>query len=215
MVFSLTSIPQRRYLLHRLGRFLNFLCNESRLCGIDVGEGNVDGRDLLSSGEDTVSTNTNAAGVTVESGVERLYRREFEPMYRLAFAMLGSDADADEVVQDAFVGVARKWRSLESPGGYLRVSVINGVRKKMRSQSRRDQAVASLSVVVPDAAPSGGEYLLDALGELPERQRVAVVLTYFSGLRSSEVGELMECPAATVRSLLHRALEQLREVMDR
>lgn len=136
-------------------------------------------------------------------------------MYRLAFAMLGSDTDADEVVQDAFVGVAKQWRSLDCPGGYLRVSVVNGVRKKMRSQSRRDQAVASLSVVMPDRAPAEGEYLLDALDELPERQRIAIVLTYFSGLRSSEVGELMECPAATVRSLLHRALEQLREVVDR
>jgi RNA polymerase sigma factor (sigma-70 family) len=162
-----------------------------------------------------VSTGVSAAGVTVEAGVERLYRREFEPMYRLAFAMLGSDTDADEVVQEAFVGVAKQWTSLESPGAYLRVSVVNGVRKKMRSQSRLDQAVASLSVVVPDTAPAEGEYLLDALDALPDRQRVAIVLTYFSGLRSSEVGELMECPAATVRSWLHRALEQLREVMDR
>jgi DNA-directed RNA polymerase specialized sigma24 family protein len=62
--------------------------------------------------------------------VEELFRRESDTMPRLAYAMLGADGDAEEAVQEAFLGVAARWDKLENPGGYLRVSVLNGARKR-------------------------------------------------------------------------------------
>jgi RNA polymerase sigma-70 factor (ECF subfamily) len=156
-----------------------------------------------------------APSVALLSNVEALFRREYEPMYRLAFTMLGHDRDAEEVVQDAFVGVASHWNELENPGGYLRVSVVNGTRKRMRSTARRTatEIVTDADVLGSESTPS--EYLLDVLDSLTERQRVAVVLTYYSGLNSTEVGDVMDCPAATVRSLVNRALTQLRREVPR
>jgi RNA polymerase sigma factor (sigma-70 family) len=143
-------------------------------------------------------------------GLNALFDAEYEPMYRLAFAMLGSDRDAEEVVQDAFLAVAGRWDSVDNPGGYLRVIVVNGARKQMRTRIRRTQAETKLRTTGSEE-PDTETYLLDVLDGLPDRQRVAVVLTYYSGLNSAEVGELLDCPAATVRSLVHRALEQLRK----
>ncbi len=42
-----------------------------------------------------------------------------------------------------------------------------------------------------------------------------MVLRYYAGLNASEIGELLECPAGTVRSLLHRALRELERVLER
>jgi len=154
---------------------------------------------------------TTAPALGVPLGLEGLFEAEYEPMYRLAFAMLSSDRDAEEAVQDAFAAVASRWDSIDNPGGYLRVSVVNGARKCLRSRSRRSGAEASLRVTANEASPDAGDHLLDLVDELPDRQRAAVVLTYYSGLNSTEVGELLDCPAATVRSLIHRALTQLRK----
>lgn len=136
-------------------------------------------------------------------------------MYRLAYTMLGTDTDAEEVVQDAFVGLARRWAEVVNPGGYLRVSVVNGARKRMRSASRRAGAEASLAVLSDAVESMADEYLLDVVDALPERQRAAIVLTYYAGMTSAEVGEALDCPAATARSLVHRALERLREEVAR
>jgi RNA polymerase sigma factor (sigma-70 family) len=154
-------------------------------------------------------------GVGVRAGLEALFDVEYEAMYRLAFAMLGVDHDAEEVVQDGFVGLAARWGSVDNPGGYLRVSVVNGARKRMRSRDRRTTAEDSIRATATEGSPNSGEYLLDVLDRLPDRQQAAVVLTYYSGFNSTEVGEILQCPAATVRSLLRRALKQLRTEVER
>jgi RNA polymerase sigma factor (sigma-70 family) len=136
-------------------------------------------------------------------------------MYRLAFAMLGIDGDAHDAVQDAFLGVAARWESVDNPAGYLRVSVVNGVRKQMRTRARRAMAENKMRAEFTGSGINGDDYLVDVLDGLPDRQRVAVVLTYCFGMNSTEAGELMDCPAATVRSLVHRALIQLRAEVSR
>jgi RNA polymerase sigma factor (sigma-70 family) len=147
-------------------------------------------------------------------GVEDLFRREYDAMHRLAYTMLGADDDAQEAVQEAFLGVAARWDELDNPGGYLRVSVVNGSRKRMRSQNRRTRAETMMNVDLAAGPVAQDDYLLDVLDDLPDRQRVAVVLTYYSALNSNEVGKLMDCQPATVRSLVRHALDQLRKVVD-
>jgi RNA polymerase sigma factor (sigma-70 family) len=145
---------------------------------------------------------------------EGFFRREYGEMYRLAVALLGGDADADEVVQEAFVVVNDRWEGLETPGAYLRVTVINGARKRLRDERNRQAAVGKLSTLSEQVAPGPRPYLFDVLDGLPERERTAVVLRYYAGLNASEIGTLFECPAGTVRSLLHRALKELERVLS-
>jgi RNA polymerase sigma factor (sigma-70 family) len=136
-------------------------------------------------------------------------------MHRLAYTMLGADGDAEEAVQEAFLGVAARWDELENPGGYLRVSVVNGVRKRMRSQNRGATAKAMMNADAATGPAVEDDYLLDVLDALPDRQRVAVVLTYYSALNSTDISKLMDCRPATVRSLVRHALDHLREVVDK
>lgn len=148
----------------------------------------------------------------IDGRVEALFRREYEPMHRLAFTLLRSDAEAEEVVQDAFIAVMGRLDTIANLGGYLRVTVLNGARKQLarrRVHERLDERVGASG-----PAPAGGpEYLADLadlVDELPERDRIAIVLRYYAGWNATEIGEALDCPAGTVRSMLHRSLDRLR-----
>lgn len=142
-------------------------------------------------------------------GLEGLFRREYEPMHRLAFTLLRSDVEAEEVVQDAFMAIASRLGSIDNAGGYLRTTVVNGARKRLarrRVHDVFDERLRERGATSPD-------YLVDLVEELPERERSAVVLRYYAGWNATEIGEVLECPAGTVRSMLHRSLGQLREML--
>ena len=57
----------------------------------------------------------------------------------------------------------------------------------------------------------GANELLDVLATLPERQRAALVLRYYADLPGSEIATMLGCREGTVKSLIHRGLEKLRE----
>lgn len=145
-----------------------------------------------------------------DQGLEVLFRVEYEPMFRLAFTMLGSDTEAEEVVQDAFVAIAQRWDQIDSPGGYLRTSVVNGARK-MRGRRRPMSEIADGSLGSDLAARVD---VLDLVDDLPERERTAIILRFYAGWNATEIGEALDCRAGTVRSLLHRTLITLRHRLD-
>ncbi len=145
-----------------------------------------------------------------ERRVEALFRREYEPMHRLAYTLLRSDADAEEVVQEAFLAVIDHLDDIVNPGGYLRTTVVNAARKRLGRRPadvRYDDATAHGE----DGSGAAPDYLLDVVDGLPERERTAVVLRYYACWNATEIGEVLGCPASTVRSILHRTLTHLRE----
>jgi DNA-directed RNA polymerase specialized sigma24 family protein len=80
-----------------------------------------------------------AAGRTAEWHVTALYEAHALGLARLALVMLGDPAAAEDVVQDAFLGLYRRWDRLSAPSAalpYLRASVLNGCRDAMRRRSR-------------------------------------------------------------------------------
>ena len=77
--------------------------------------------------------------------VASLYQEHALTLVRLAKIMLGDQAAAEDVVQDAFLGLSRRWPSLDDHRravGYLRASVLNGCRNAHRGRARRDRALA-------------------------------------------------------------------------
>jgi RNA polymerase sigma factor (sigma-70 family) len=60
----------------------------------------------------------------------------------------------------------------------------------------------------------GADELDDAIAKLPARQRAAVVLRYYGDLSDAEIARALRCRPATVRSLVHRALAELRKVIE-
>lgn len=141
-----------------------------------------------------------------------LFRREYEAMVRVAYLMLGSRAEAEDATQDAFARVHMRWARLDSPAGYLRRAVVNGSIDRLRRR-RVARRVDGLHIV--EAARLEADELSDALARLPARQRAALILRYYEGLRDREVADALGVRPGTAKSLIHRGLAQLREVIER
>lgn len=141
-----------------------------------------------------------------------LYTEQFAPMVRLAVALTGSDAIAEDLVHDAFVRVHARYQHVQYPVAYLRRAVVNACRSAARrSQHERSRTRLELlgqSELQPDE-------LFDALSRLAYRQRAALVLQFYEGLTQAEIAEVLGCREGTVASLVHRGLAQLRRVIDR
>ena len=143
--------------------------------------------------------------------LERLYRAEYAGMVRLAFTLVGSNAEAEDLVQDSFVEVSRRLAEIRKPGAYLRSAVVS----RCRSALRRRRVMEMHPPEPPAGLASEAGELWDVLAKLPEDQRIAVVLRYYEGYRASEIATIVDMPAATVRSHLRRGLAALRKALDR
>ena len=138
-----------------------------------------------------------------------LYRLSYRPLVQQAYLLLGSRAEAEEVVQDAVVGLQRRWSTVREPGAYLRRSVVNGAFGRLRRRQVAERTAASVDPAPPDA-PAPLVELRDVLLRLPERQRAALVLRHVADLPDSEIAAILGCRRATVRSLVARGLAALR-----
>jgi len=145
------------------------------------------------------------------SSIAALYRLQYEPMVRLAYLLVGTRAAAEDVVQDAFAQMHQKWASVRSPNAYLRTSVINGCRAHHRRVFRER---ARFPELVTDSLSKESPMILDAVAQLPYRQRAALVLRFYEDLPDEEIARALKCRPATVRSLVHRGLAALRKVVE-
>lgn len=154
---------------------------------------------------------TSESDRVAEPGVlEALYRAEYIGMVRLAFTLVGSNAEAEDLVQDSFVEVSRRLDEIRKPGAYLRSAVVS----RCKSALRRRRVMALHSPEPPAGLASEAGELWDVLAELTEDQRVAVVLRYYGGYKASEIAKIVDMPGATVRSHLRRGLAALRRELE-
>lgn len=151
-----------------------------------------------------------------ESGTDAfvdLYRERYGPMVRLAYLMTGSNEAAEELVQEAFVKVHRNWDRAHTPVAYLRTAVVNQCRSwHRRRYLDRDRRAR---IGRQEAQGLEADEMWDALAELRPRQRAALVLKFYEGLPEAEIAEALGVRPGTVKSLVHRGLEQLRKVVER
>jgi RNA polymerase sigma factor (sigma-70 family) len=151
--------------------------------------------------------------------------------------MLGDRQAAQDVVQEAFAGLFRRWAALDDPGrapAYLRSAVLNRCRNVLRDTARG--RALDLVDAVPGATGTAGwgaygnsaesaegpvlaaeerRAVLAALRELPPRQREALVLRYFLDQSDAEIARSMGIRPGTVRSATHRGLAALERIMKR
>lgn len=140
-----------------------------------------------------------------------LYASQWLPMVRFASLTTGSFALAEEIVQDAFVELHRRWDRVERPHAYLRCAVSHRCTSWVRRQRLERRSP-------PDAPGNHTDEslleMLDALKVLSPRQRAAVVLRYHEGLSEAEIAGALSCRPGTVKSLLARALDRLRKELE-
>jgi RNA polymerase sigma factor (sigma-70 family) len=146
------------------------------------------------------------------TAVEDVYRERRDAMLRLAYLLTGQRTVAEDVVQDAFVGLHRHWARVDNPSAYVRTSVVNGCRLHHRRRAREAAAFAELDA---EQLSTETPVILDALARLPYRQRAALVLRYWDDRPEIEIAAALSCRPATVRSLVARGLAELRKVVER
>jgi RNA polymerase sigma-70 factor (sigma-E family) len=163
-----------------------------------------------------VALKATRAGLPADD-VDELYRAQAVGMIRLALLLTGDRATAEDVVQDAFLGLYRRWPGLADPGSavsYLRTSVVNGCRSVHRSRRiawlRRpphDPPVWSA-----EAAAIDGEdrrEVLAAVAGLPSRQREILALRFYLDMSDREIAATLKISRGTVSSTVSRALATL------
>ena len=156
--------------------------------------------------------------VASERLVEELYRGHALRLTRMALLLVGDRPSAEDVVQEAFLGLFRGLGRLSDSGravAYLRVSVLNGCRSVLRARKRaslRRTAPEYPAVWSAESAALDGEdrrEVLRAVARLPRRQREVLVLRYFLGLSDSEIAADLGVSRGTVVSTASRALAAL------
>ena len=157
----------------------------------------------------------------VEATVTALYQTHALRLIRLAYLMLGDRASAEDVVQEAFCGLYRRWSRLADSGSavsYLRSCVLNGCRSQLRRRARPPaQPAEQPPPVSAESAVLASEEraaVLRALRRLPARQREAVLLRYYLDLSAQEAADAMGVGPSTVRSATHRALGTLGDLLQ-
>jgi RNA polymerase sigma-70 factor (sigma-E family) len=163
----------------------------------------------------TTEESSAAAQITV------LYDAHALGLIRLAYLMLGSQAMAEDVVQDAFCGLYRRWRHITDQGKallYVRSSVINGCRSELRRRKfRPDSFHEPAGVSAEDAALANEDrrQAIVALSALPSRQRQVLVLRFYLDFSDSQIAQALGIGESTVRSTAHRALTALGRILGR
>jgi RNA polymerase sigma-70 factor (sigma-E family) len=149
--------------------------------------------------------------------VTALFRSHHLELVRLARLMVGDLATAEDVVQDAFEQLHRRWPRLRDHGtalAYARSSVLNGCRtvhRRVAVARRHSPALAALDADVPDAAQASAEHeaMMAALRGLARRQREVLVLRYYADLDVAEISATLGISPGAVRSTTARGLAAL------
>lgn len=166
-----------------------------------------------------------AAGERHALGV--LYDRHAERVHSVAWRYLGNPADAADATQAVFLGLidgARHFRPEARFTTWLyRVTVNRCLTLRTTAYARRRTTLDDAQMAqLPDLAGSienraDERELRDrvraALDRLPERQRMAIVLSRYEGLSYEEIAQALECSIPSVESLIFRAREALRSLL--
>jgi RNA polymerase sigma-70 factor (ECF subfamily) len=157
-----------------------------------------------------------------EEAFRQLSARHIQTAYRLAWAILGDDCDAEDATQDAFTSAWRQRSTLREAdrfdawfGRILVNSCRDRLRKRVRNRSLNLRSVGPEDEQ-PDHAPSMLERdeLYRAVAELDPDQRIVVMLRFWMDLTVDDIADRLDVPAGTVKSRLHRSMTRLRAALE-
>jgi RNA polymerase sigma-70 factor (sigma-E family) len=160
---------------------------------------------------------------SADEALDRLYAAHWAALVRLGVLLLRDQGAAEEVVQDAFVAMHHRWSKLRDPDralGYLRRSVVNGARSTWRhrsvvarhaaaTRSLEHEPAADTSVLAAERRTA----VLDALDQLPTRQREVLVCRYFLDLSEADIAETLGISRGAVKSHASRGSAALRATL--
>ena len=149
---------------------------------------------------------------------EEFFGQQRSRLFGALVVMTNDRAEAEEIVQDAFLAVWERWgrvAEMEEPVGFLYRVALNLFRKRLRRAAVAVRRAAHLLPARDELARvETRDEAVRLLGRLTPRERAAIVVTAYLGYSSEEAGELLGIRAATVRVLTNRARASLRGVEE-
>jgi RNA polymerase sigma-70 factor (ECF subfamily) len=150
--------------------------------------------------------------------IARLVAEHHAWVYRAAYRLCGSVADAEDLTQQTFLSAQRALAQLREPaaargwlGAILRTGFLKGVRKRRPlSAESHDVALDDFAGPIAEDPAIDGETLAAALAGLSDDSRLILTMFYFEELSYRDIAAQLEVPLGTVMSRLSRAKEQLR-----
>jgi RNA polymerase sigma-70 factor (sigma-E family) len=159
-----------------------------------------------------------------QSTIAELYLRHVDAAVRLAYLLTGDREMAEDLAQDAFVKATGRLAHLRNPDAfdaYLRTTIVNLARSYFRRKrversylERAKRIDRPESYLTPSRSVEEQDQLWQALRRLNQRQRAAIVLRFYEDLPEGEVAEILQCAPGTVKSLVSRGLEKLRNEIE-
>jgi len=151
----------------------------------------------------------------VYDGLAELVEERGSALLATAVLLTGGRAAGEDLLQAALERLMRAWRRVEGDReAYLRRTMYHLAVDSWRLRRRRPEVVAAVG---PPAQPDGTDgldlryALVQALGQLPPRQRAVLVLRYWEQLNEAEAAAVLGCSVGTVKSATSRGLARLRE----
>jgi RNA polymerase sigma-70 factor (sigma-E family) len=150
------------------------------------------------------------------SKLDELYRANAPGALRLAYLLTGNRDAANDLVQEAFVRVAARFRHLRDRNSfepYLRRTMVNLAKSGFRRASLERRFIARFRDPKPRSTTPEIDTrhdLWQLLLRLPARQRIALVLRFYEDMSELETAEVLGTSARAVNALVSRGLDQLR-----
>ncbi|MGI5285021.1 SigE family RNA polymerase sigma factor [Nonomuraea polychroma] len=139
-------------------------------------------------------------------------------LLRAAHQLTGHPLDAEDLLQNALTKTYLAWDRIEDRGaldGYVRRAMVNINISQWRRRKLEEYPSDDLPEIVTDSVAWGDvhERLEQALEELPERMRAAIVLRYYEDMTEPEIARKLGISVGTVKSTVSRGMAKLRTAL--
>ncbi len=156
---------------------------------------------------------------------EVIFDRHSNVAFSLAYRMCGRASMAEDIVQEAFLSLWRSGARYDRGRGSVRSWVLGAVHNRAIDAFRRESVRPSVDLHVDDVAErlvakeqtaeqveqrDEAARVRSALQELPDEQRHVIELAYFGGFTHSQIAEMLQLPAGTVKGRMRLGLSKLR-----
>lgn len=149
--------------------------------------------------------------------LEAFCQIEYPRLLRTLRLYVGDEEIARDLAQEALATACSRWRKvrkMDAPGPWVNKVALNLARsyfRRKRAEWRANERVDRGAVEARAPEPELEIVVRDAVAQLPERQKRALILRYFVGMSVSETADAMQCPEGTVKRLSHKAIGNLRD----
>lgn len=150
---------------------------------------------------------------------EQAFDEHHKSVYRFVYRLLGRADIAEDITQDCFVVILRDPQRFDAARGDMKTYLFSIARnlalKRYRDDHSDCQADEDWAVCVADRRPDQeiSVAVTQAVGQLPELQREALILFEYEGFALSEIAAIVNADTGVVKSRLHRARERLKRVL--